>query len=127
MTARLVAARIAVLNTVRMYAPVHQNFSAEAERQLYRALADVESAAVEAHVEAHPVAPIDPRPPLPPVTFNPPPTPDAVGEVSHPAPLPLETPPEVAAVGVPPSPEEVAASLKVESASKAAKAKKPKP
>ncbi len=96
MTARLDAARAAVFATVRMYAPVHQDFSAEASRRLTIALADLEAAAVEAaKPAAPPVPPLDPGATPEAAKFNPPTAaqPDAVGKVTAPDPVPLETPP----------------------------------
>lgn len=97
MTARLEAARAAVFSTVRMYAPVHQDFSAEAVRQLTKALAEVEAAAVEAHKPAAPpVPPLETGPAPDLVKLNEPTQaqPGAVGGMSLPDPVPLN-PPEV--------------------------------
>lgn len=97
MTARLEAARAAVISTVRMYAPVHQAFSAEAERQLNKAMAELELAAVEASAPGLP--PINPPPVIPEpdlVKLNQPVRGEAVGEPTAPDPAPLN-PPEVEA------------------------------
>lgn len=92
MTTRLEAAREAVHNTVRMYAPVHISFSEEATRRLNVALAEVEAAAVEAaKPHAPPVLPAatGPAPDL--VKLNEPTQaqPGAVGNMGGPDPATL--------------------------------------
>lgn len=52
MSERLIAARAALLNTVKRYAPVNVTFSAEAERRLGAAMSELETAAAQASTEA---------------------------------------------------------------------------
>lgn len=92
MTARLEAARAAVHTTVRMYAPAHQNFSEEATRQLNKAIAELEAAAVEANKPATPVPPVDVPPAPPAVALNMPASSEAVGEPTAPDPVKLPAP-----------------------------------
>lgn len=92
MTARLEAARAAVFATVQMYAPVHAQFSAEATRQLTKALAEVEAAAVDAvKPAAAPIPPLDAGPAPDLVKLNEPTQaqPGAVGNMSAPDPAEL--------------------------------------
>jgi len=95
MTTRLEAARAAVHNTVRMYAPVHVTFSEEATRRLNVALAEVEAAAVDAAKPgalAVPPAVSGPAPDL--VKLNEPTQaqPGAVGNMGGPDPADLPPP-----------------------------------
>jgi len=112
MTTRLEAARAAVFATVRMYAPVHQNFSDEATRQLTKAIAEVESAAVDAAKPGLPaVPPLDTGPAPDLVKLNEPAAalPGAVGGMS------ADT---VAAPTAPLNPPEVEQSAKAPKAGK---------
>lgn len=98
MTARIEAAHAAILNTVKMYAPVHAAFSAEATRQLDKAIGEYHNAVVDSVLAgAKSVPPPVPATP-PPVTFTPPTErqPHAVGTPTAPAPVPTPTPPKVA-------------------------------
>lgn len=103
MTDRITKAREAVLATVRMYAPIHASFSAEATRRLNDALTELHNAVVEATLAGMPqtpvASPVDPKATSI-VKLNEPHEerqPDAVGEPEPHAPVPLPTPADQAA------------------------------
>jgi hypothetical protein len=96
MTARVEAAREGIRNVVRMYAPVHRNFSDEATNALNKALAEHEAAVVEANKPGAPPVIPPPQTPSPDlVKLNEPARSEAVGDPTHhPAPVALPPPAE---------------------------------
>lgn len=103
MTARLEAARVAVLATVQQYMPAHRTFSDEGTRRLKGALAELEAAAVDAAKPgAPPVLPISTEPAPDLVKLNEPAaalpggiggmSADTVAPPTEPAPAPLASP-----------------------------------
>lgn len=65
MTARLETARTGIHNVVQMYMPMHQSFTEEGTRQLNKAIAELEAAAVDAAKGLKPATPAVPTGPAP--------------------------------------------------------------